>query len=406
MYRKHYSSCRLGNLNFKKMPFGLSGAPMTFQMLMNRLFAHLDFVKVYLDDILVHSANLELHHDHLRQVFEILAKEGLTINLEKSHFFKNQVNYIGFNIDKGIITPSVRNLEKIANIQIPTNKKAVKRIIGALNYFRDMIPNLSARLAPISDLTSDKVQFNWKPEYTDIVTKIIKELQEKAYQIQPNFKLLFTIFCDASKEGIGAILTQNNQLIACFSRKLQGAEQNYTTSEQEALAIVCALKYWRYWLLGKEIEVYTDHSNLKFLNSSNSLRCNRWKLLIDEFKPKITHLSGQKNYWADMLSREQSKKEINYSQLIYPMSKEEIKNEQRKDEESIRIKEEISTNESDPRFTHLTILDDYLVSKSNKTLFVPKAARLPILKWVHDSLKHPGITSMYGTIAELFYWLN
>ena len=69
------------------MPFGLKNVGATFQRLMDSIFGDLDFVFIYLDDILISAENEEEHSRHLRKVFKRLSKAGLTINPAKSEFF-------------------------------------------------------------------------------------------------------------------------------------------------------------------------------------------------------------------------------------------------------------------------------------------------------------------------------
>ena len=68
------------------------------------------------------------------------------------------------------------------------------------------------------------------------------------------------------------------------------------------MAIVLALKNWRPILFGQKVIIFTDRSNLKFLKTPNTPRCQRWKLLIDEFQPTVQHISCQQYFWADILS--------------------------------------------------------------------------------------------------------
>merc|ERR1711994_1048911 len=88
----------------------------------------------------------------------------------------------------------------------------------------------------------------------------------------PDFNKTFDIHTDASDLQIGSVISQNNQPIAFFSRKLNPAQTRYTTTEKELLAIVEMLKEFRNILLGQRIKVYTDHKNL------NTNRVMRWRL--------------------------------------------------------------------------------------------------------------------------------
>ena len=135
-----------GHFEFLRMPFGLSGAPMTFQRIMARLFSDLPFVKVFLDDILVHSRTEAEHLDHLRIVFQVLAENNLTIKLSKCEFMKPSVSYLGMTIDKDCIRPSPGNLASLEShlAKQPGNKRGVRRLIGFLNFFRNTAPTYFA----------------------------------------------------------------------------------------------------------------------------------------------------------------------------------------------------------------------------------------------------------------------
>ena len=92
--------------------------------------------------------------------------------------------------------------------------------------------------------------------------------------------------------------------IAFFSRKLNGAQKNYTTTEKELLSIVETLKEFMNILFGYPIQVYSDHKNLVHAATiSQSQRVMRWRLILEEFGPDIKHISGEKNVVADAISR-------------------------------------------------------------------------------------------------------
>ena len=77
----------------------------------------------------------------------------------------------------------------------------------------------------------------------------------------PDFNAPFEIHTDASKLQLGAVIYQKGKPIALYSRKMNSAQQNYTTTEKELLSIVETLKEFRNILLGHQITVYTHHKN-------------------------------------------------------------------------------------------------------------------------------------------------
>ena len=118
----------------------------------------------------------------------------------------------------------------------------------------------------------------------------------------PDFSKPFVIHTDASHYQLGAVISQDDKPIAFYSRKLNDAQTRYTTTERELLSIVETLKEYRNILLGHEIIVHTDHKNLVYKHF-NTERVMRWRLLLEEFGPKLLYIKGGDNIVADALSR-------------------------------------------------------------------------------------------------------
>src|SRR5688500_2586597 len=118
----------------------------------------------------------------------------------------------------------------------------------------------------------------------------------------PNFSKVFDIHMDTSLYQLGACILQNGRLIDFYSRKLNPAQSQYTTTERELLSIVEVLKEVRNILLGQQIRVYTNHENL-IQKKFNSDRVMRWRLYIEEYSPDLQYIQGEDNVVADALSR-------------------------------------------------------------------------------------------------------
>nr|XP_027060692.1 uncharacterized protein LOC113687227 [Coffea arabica] len=121
----------------------------------------------------------------------------------------------------------------------------------------------------------------------------------------PNGKDNFTVYTDASREGLGCVLMQNGSVIAYVSRKLKSHERNYPTHDLELAAVVFALKKWRHYLYGVTFEMYTDHKILKYLffQKELNLRQRRWVEFLEDYDCTINYHSGKANVIADALSR-------------------------------------------------------------------------------------------------------
>ena len=94
----------------------------------------------------------------------------------------------------------------------------------------------------------------------------------------PDFSKVFQVTCDASRVGIGGILSQEGHPIAYFSEKLCEARMRYSTYDKEFYVVVQSLRYWRHYLLPKEFIIFSDHEALKYLNSQQKLSARhvRW----------------------------------------------------------------------------------------------------------------------------------
>lgn len=96
----------------------------------------------------------------------------------------------------------------------------------------------------------------------------------------PDFKKSFVIQCDASQNGIGAVLTQLNENrdeipIGFISQKLNKAQRNYSVSEQECLAAVSAVNKFRPYVEKQELKIITDDASLRWLMNQNGLSGRR-----------------------------------------------------------------------------------------------------------------------------------
>ncbi|KAJ9511094.1 hypothetical protein QJQ45_013151 [Haematococcus lacustris] len=240
-----------GHYQFKVLCFGLTNAPATFQRVMNEAFAEVinDCALVYLDDILVMSENTEEHLVHLRRVFDLLRKNKFYAKLSKCEFMKRTLMFLGHIISAQGISVDPCKVTAISNWPVPTSLKTLQSFLGAANYVRKFVHNFSTIAAPLTNLTGPKKDsFPWKawPQAELDAFNALKQAISNVPMLKlPDHSKPFQVHCDASLEGIGAVLMQDGYPLAYYSRKLIPAEVNYTTGEQELLALVSACQQWR-----------------------------------------------------------------------------------------------------------------------------------------------------------------
>ena len=202
-------ACHKGLFEFNVMPFGLSNAPAVFQELMSVVLqGYSNFATAYLDDIMIFSATLEEHLEHLRMVFERLREHQLKLKLKYCSFLKGETNYLGFVISEDGIQPDQKKVEAIRTLPAPTCVREVRSFIGMCSYYRRFIPNFSKIAEPLVTLTLKYAHFKWSDVHQKAFEFLKDSLTSVPLLVYPDSKKPYTLFTDASDKCIGACLTQ------------------------------------------------------------------------------------------------------------------------------------------------------------------------------------------------------
>jgi hypothetical protein len=258
---------RYGQYEFTVMPFGLTNAPAFFMNLMNKVFMEeLDkFIVVFIDDVLIYSKSREDHEHHLRIVLERLRAHQLYAKLNKCEFWLEKIAFLRHILTtKGIkVDPS--KVEAVSKWKQPSNVSEVQSFLGMAGYYRRFIKGFSSIERPMTELLKKDNKFIWTPKCEESFQIIKKKLTTTPVLTLPDIHQNFVIFCDASRQGLGCVLMQNEKVIAYASRLLKSHEQNYPTHDLELAAIVHALKIWRHYLIGNKCHIFTDHKSLKYI---------------------------------------------------------------------------------------------------------------------------------------------
>jgi hypothetical protein len=123
----------------------------------------------------------------------------------------------------------------------------------------------------MTKLLEKDVKFDWSQQCEDIFLTLKKLLTTTTVLAQPNIEKSFDVYCDASGIGIGGVLMRDGHAITCASCQLRCHEEHYPTHDLELLAVVHALKVWRYYLLRNLVHIYTVHRSLKNLFTQPNL---------------------------------------------------------------------------------------------------------------------------------------
>ena len=315
-----------GTFAFSRMPFGLTGAPATFQRAMTTIFKDFlrDFMEVFIDDFCVYGSSAD-HPHHLRKTFERCRWAGLSLQAEKCFLAMTEGILLGHKISKKGIEVDYDKIAVILALEMPTNLRELRGFLGCVGYYRRFVEGYSFLSTCLNQLLKKDVPYVWTEEHQEAFHKLKDKLGNAPILQPPNWEKPFHVDVDVSKFCIGLILSQKDEEekdhpLYYASRQLNPAERNYSTTEREALGIVYACKKFRHYLLGYHTTFHTDHNALKYLFNQPDLsgRIARWVLLLQEFDFEVRIKPGKAHVNADYLSRLQGVSPANPIEDTFP----------------------------------------------------------------------------------------
>ena len=418
-----------GLFEFVRMPFGLKNAAQSFQRLMDSVLQDLDFVFVYLDDILVASANHDEHGEHLRTLFDRLQDHGLVIKRDKCRFGVSRIDFLGHTVDHLGIKPLPAKVQAITQFPRPMEVKGLERFLGMVNFYHWCIANAAEILQPLYQaLSGGKTRpkvLVWSQDMLKSFDATKDALANATLLYHPVQGAPTALTSDASDTALGAVLEQRIRGVwrplAFFSRQLRKPERNYATFDRELLGIHLAIKHFNYFLEGRSFTVFTDHKPIVAALSKAaepaSGRQARQLAAIAEATTDIRHVSGKDNVVADALSRTEATEDaaappdnhdeaptfvcsailpgINYQQLAADQVSDPDVQAYRTAITNLRLAD---VPFSDGAFS---LLCD--VSTGSSRPIIPESWRRRVFDTIH-ALAHPGARTTKRLVASKFVW--
>ena len=306
---------RYGLYEWLVTPFGLTGAPATFQRYINHTLREFldEFCSAYIDDILIYSnGSLADHRKKVKQVLARLRDAGLQIDIDKCEFEATSVKYLGFIVEAGRgIRVDPEKVQAIQQWQPPRSVKGVRSFLGFANYYRQFIPKFSNIASPLTALTKKDAAFAWSKECQTAFEELKLRLISAPVLAQWDPDRETVVETDSSGYVTGGALSQRGddgimRPVAFFSRKNAPAECNYPIHDKELLAIIRCLEHWDAELRSvASFTVLTDHLNLQYFTKKQPLseRQARWAETLSRYNFTIKHRPGKEAVVPDALSR-------------------------------------------------------------------------------------------------------
>ena len=438
-----------GRYRWLRMPFGITSAPEEFQRRMDITLEGLDGTKAIADDILVFGTGStqeeaeKSHDERLTAVLERCRQKGVRLNKDKMQFKQQKAAYMGHVITSDGLQADPDKIKAILNMPIPTDKEAVRRLLGMTNYVQRFAPGLANSTKPLRDLLKKESVFVWDQSH-DKAFNEVKSILTKApvlkYFSQEKKSVLQ---CDASKDGLGACLMQDGHPIAYASRALTPTEIHYAQIEKELLSVVFGVEKFSEFLYGRHFVVETDHKPLESIVRKSLLsspkRLQRMLLRLQKYDLEVVYKRGVEMYMADTLSRAYVKNKTTQKHEVQDvMNIDRSRTEQEAEEidmvsylplRDTTIQEIQKHTETDPDLQALaTIIKDGWPESKNKVkpqlhcyypfreeltiqngvifkgerVVIPAALRSTMISKLHSS--HLGLQGSLRRAREAFYW--
>ena len=330
-----------GQFRWTRVPQGLASSPAIFAAIVNCVIRDCGNTHAYLDDLLTTSRSEVEHFSHLEKLFDALIENHMKLGPDKCHFFKTEVNYLGFVLSREGVIPAIDKTKVIREYPPPSTRKQILQFCGLGNYYRKWIKNFSLLSQQMTALC--KKNSGWTGgELPPTALAAFRQLQYCLTHAPilrfADYDEPFHLSVDASTGtwsekkpitlgGLGAVLTQFNkntgqeQVIAYASRGLLKHEASYPPILLEALACKFGCKTFDHILRGRRFFLYTDHKPLTKLSMANERTLNRLAELKLEYDYVCVYKPGTENTLADWCSRAASEANVNVittSNVDYP----------------------------------------------------------------------------------------
>ena len=223
------------------------------------------------------------------------------------------MEYLGYVVTPDGVRPNPKLMSAVQDYSAPRNVKEIRRFLGLTLFYCRFIPRYAKMAHPLHQLTRKETTFTWSSDCEAAFQELKRRLINPPVLAYPDFEKDFSLETDVSICGLGAVLSQvqpDGRLhpIAYASRALSPSEKNYGITDLETLAVVWAVSHFHYYLYGRCVTIYTDHSAVKAVlgeSTPSGKHARWWSRIFSQGiqKASIVYRAGKDNANADALSR-------------------------------------------------------------------------------------------------------
>ena len=336
-----------GTYQFKKMPFGAKNAGQCYSRLVELSIMKLRSKNIlaYIDDIICCTQDLLEHLKELGDIFRMHREAGIKIRAEKTHLFRREVEYLGYDVSEEGVKMRPSYVEKITQWPTPKTVKELNCWLGFTGYYRSFIKDYS-KLTNEMNAQRKELKLVWSEELEKNFKLLKEEFSKMPVRSYPDYNSdePFQLALDFSKDNIAAILSQvqggQERFLAAAGRKTTKYERNYHSCKGELAAIIYGLRKYEHLLKFKKFIIWTDSKALTNLQTMKKLTgiYFRWLSEIQSYEFDVYHRPGKENTNADALSRsnhlelptkEEEEEEEGYVHRIYTLVRQLEKNDEK-----------------------------------------------------------------------------
>ena len=427
-----------GRYRYRKLPFGLAPSPELFQAKLDQCLEGLVGIHTIADDILITGKGDTMeeacrdHDKNMRNFLERCRANNIKLNRDKFEYKAKELPYIGHLLTNSGLKPDPSKVAAVLEMDPPTDVAGVQRFVGMVKDLAKFLPDLSDISEPLRRLTHKGVEWQWTSEQDQAFCSI-KQLATTA----PILKYFDSTIDtegqgDASQNGLGFALLQNDQPVTYASRALTPAETRYSQIEKELLAQVFGLQRNHHYVYGRKVRLWTDHKPLISIArkplSACPKRLQRLLQQLRQYDVELCYKHGKEMHLADTLSRAylrhttRSDAEAETETIhmmddlpISATSRDIILRTMQEDESLQVVKQYVSDGwpdnksqikpEAHPYYNvrdELTVEDGLLFRGTR--IVIPKKARSRIREKLHNA--HTGLQSTLRRARDYVYWPN